>query len=45
MLLNPVLGVQESESEPVTKEEYEEALAIAETVYNWVCNIKEVNNS
>ena len=27
------------ESEPVTKEEYEEALAIAETIYNWVSNL------
>jgi HEPN domain-containing protein len=27
------------ESEPVTKEEYEEALTIAETIYNWVANI------
>jgi HEPN domain-containing protein len=26
------------ESEPVIKEEYEEALTIAETVYNWVSN-------
>jgi len=27
------------ETEPVTKEEYEEALTIAETIYNWVSNI------
>jgi HEPN domain-containing protein len=27
------------ESEPVTKEEYVEALTIAETIYNWVSNI------
>ena len=27
------------ESEPVTKEEYEEAVTIAETIYNWVSNI------
>ena len=27
------------ESEPVTKKEYEEALTVAETVYNWVFNI------
>ena len=27
------------ESEPVTKEEYEESLAIAETIYNWVSNL------
>ena len=27
------------ESEPVTKEEYEEALTTAETIYNWVSSI------
>jgi len=27
------------ESEPVTKEEYEEAVTIAETIYSWVSNI------
>ena len=27
------------ESEPVTKEEYEEAVTIAATIYNWVSNI------
>jgi HEPN domain-containing protein len=33
------------ESEPVTKEEYEEALTIAETIYNWVSNIMKANKS
>ncbi|MBW1839537.1 MAG: HEPN domain-containing protein [Deltaproteobacteria bacterium] len=33
------------ESEPVTKEEYEEALTIAETIYNWVSSIIKADRS
>ena len=33
------------ESEPVTKEEYEEALTIAETIYHWVSNIMKADRS
>ena len=32
------------EIEPLTKEDYEEALKIAETVYNWVCDIMKASN-
>ena len=33
------------ESEPVTKEEYEEALTIAETIYHWVSSIIKADRS
>jgi HEPN domain-containing protein len=33
------------ESEPVTKEEYEEAVTIAETIYHWASNIMKADRS